>query len=47
MNQEQAEKRVEELQEYYAHIGTYVSVNLFLMAINYMTHSEEGDSILY
>jgi hypothetical protein len=46
MNQEQAEYHVEELQGYYAHVGAYVSVNLFLMVINYLNY-EQGDGVWF
>ena len=34
MNHEQAKKRVKELKEFYSHLASYVSVNLFLAALN-------------
>jgi|TARA_Y100000310_G_scaffold344089_1_gene455047 hypothetical protein len=41
MKQEQAQKRIEELRGYYAHLASFVGVNLFLFMINMMTSSSE------
>jgi hypothetical protein len=40
MNEEKAQERIEELKGYYAHLGAFVPVNLFLIAINLMDYSE-------
>jgi hypothetical protein len=43
MNEEEAKKRIEELQGYYAHLAAYVAVNLFLIVINLVTLEESGE----
>ena len=42
MNQEKAQERIEELKGYYAHLGAFIPVNLFLIMINVMTNPEGG-----
>jgi hypothetical protein len=37
MNHEQAQKRIEELRGYYAHLGAFIGVNIFLFMINMVT----------
>lgn len=37
MNQQQAEERIKELKDYYAHVGSFVAVNLFLFFLNMFT----------
>jgi len=37
MNEEQARKRVEELRQFYSHLGAFIGVNLFLMMVNLLT----------
>ena len=39
MNEEQAQEHIEELRGYYAHLGSFVGVNLFLFMINMITDS--------
>ena len=46
MNEEEAKKRIEELQGYYAHLASFVAVNLFLIVINVVTY-EEGDGEIW
>lgn len=38
MKQEQAKKRIQELREFYSHLVSYVSVNVFLIALNLYTN---------
>ena len=42
MNQEKAQERIKELKGYYAHLGTFILVNLFLIMIKVMTNSDDG-----
>jgi len=42
MNQEKAQERIKELKGYYAHLDTFILVNLFLIMINVMTNSDDG-----
>ena len=37
MNEKQARKRIKELKDYYAHVTSFLAVNLFLFAINIIT----------
>ncbi|OQY26834.1 MAG: hypothetical protein B6244_12665 [Candidatus Cloacimonetes bacterium 4572_55] len=39
MTEKEARKRVKELKEFYNHLGSYLIVNLFLMALSLMTKS--------
>ncbi len=38
MNEKQAKKRIKELRGYYGHLTAYVSVNVFLIILNLLTH---------
>ncbi len=40
MNHEQAKKRVEELRDFYSHLASYLSVNVFLIVLNLMTNPD-------
>lgn len=42
MDKERAQERIEELKGYYSHLGTFIPVNLFLIAINVMTNPDDG-----
>ena len=42
MNEEQAKEHIEELRGYYAHLGSFVGVNLFLFMINMVTSPASG-----
>ncbi len=43
MNEEQAKERIEELKGYYAHLGSFIGVNIFLIAINILTFGDSGE----
>ncbi len=47
MNQEKAQERINELKGYYAHLISYVAVNLFLILINVVTYEESGKEIWF
>ena len=47
MNQEQAQKRIDELKGFYAHLVSYVAVNAFLIVINIATYDQSGGIVWF
>ena len=47
MNQEQAQKRIDELKGFYAHLISFIAVNAFLILINIVTYKEGGGEVWF